>query len=98
VLAFDVSELAQGLPEGLPHRRVVEDADPRDFGRLLPPRALHLDREQQAAAPDQGNELTPLRVEHGRTTSPMRHQCRRLARAQSSAASACHYETGKSLG
>src|SRR5262245_8445564 len=38
--------------------------------RLLPPRALHLDREQQAAAPDQGNELTPLRVEHGRTTSP----------------------------
>ena len=52
VLAFDVSELAQGLPEGLPHRRIVEDADARNFGRLLPPRALHLDREQQTAAAD----------------------------------------------
>src|SRR5437764_12365219 len=65
VLAFDVSELAQGLPEGLPHRRVVKDADARDFRRLLRPRASHLGREQQAAAPDQGNELTPRRVEHG---------------------------------
>src|SRR5262249_27012286 len=65
VLAFDVSELAQGLPEGLPHRRVIKDADARGLGRLLPPRALHLDREQQTAAADQSNELTPFYVEHG---------------------------------
>jgi len=35
VLAFDVAELAQGLAEGLPHGRIVEDADARDFSRLL---------------------------------------------------------------
>src|SRR5262249_61556530 len=68
VLAFDVSELAQGLPEGLPHRRVVKDADARDFGRLLPPRALHLDREQQTAASDQRNELTPCHAGQGPTS------------------------------
>src|SRR5262249_22002672 len=33
--------------------------------RLLPSRALHLDREQQTAAPAQSNELTPLLVRHG---------------------------------
>src|SRR6266700_2033271 len=51
VLAFDVSELAQGLPESLPDRRIVEDADARDFGRLLRACASHLGREQQTAAP-----------------------------------------------
>jgi hypothetical protein len=65
VLAFDVSEVAQGLPEGLPHRRIVEDADTWDFGRLLPPCAPHLDREQQTAATDQSNELAPFHVGHG---------------------------------
>ena len=39
--------------------------------RLLPKRALHLDREQQTAGPEQGNELTPFKVEHG-ASSPMR--------------------------
>ena len=34
-------------------------------GRLLPPRALHLGREQQTAAPDEDNEFAPLDVEHG---------------------------------
>src|SRR5439155_13854695 len=68
VLAFDVSELAQGLPEGLPHRRVVEDADARDFGRLLRSCAPHLDREQQASTTDQGSELTPSHVGHGPTS------------------------------
>src|SRR5262249_60701820 len=33
-------------------------------GRLLPPRAPHLGRKQQAAATEQCNELTPLAVEH----------------------------------
>src|SRR6516162_400966 len=32
---------------------------------LLRPRALHLGREQQAATPDQANELTPCNVGHG---------------------------------
>src|SRR5262249_48948797 len=45
-------------------RPAVEKSDHR-HRRLLPPRALHLDSEQQAAAPDQGNELTPFEVEHG---------------------------------
>jgi hypothetical protein len=53
------------LPEGLPHRRIVQDADARDFDRLLRPCAPHLGREQQTAASDQSNELTPFYVEHG---------------------------------
>jgi hypothetical protein len=42
----------QGLPEGLPHGRIVEDADARDFPRLLRARTPHLDREQQAGSTD----------------------------------------------
>jgi hypothetical protein len=38
VLAFDVAEFAQCLPTGLPHQRIVEDANARDFRRLLRPR------------------------------------------------------------
>ena len=32
---------------------------------LRSPRALYFDREQQTAGPDQDNELTPFKVEHG---------------------------------
>src|SRR5262245_37780092 len=42
----------------------VEKPDNR-HRRLLPSRALHLGREQQTAATDQGDELTPLHVRHG---------------------------------
>src|SRR5262249_47519342 len=42
----------------------AEKADHR-HGRLLPPGALHLHREQQTAAADQGKELTPRCVKHG---------------------------------
>jgi hypothetical protein len=52
VLPFDVSEFVQGLAEGLPHRRIVEDADARDFLRLLGARTPHLGREQQAGTTD----------------------------------------------
>jgi hypothetical protein len=34
-LAFDVAELAQRLAEAMPHRRVVDDADTRDFLPVL---------------------------------------------------------------
>src|SRR5262249_32896193 len=37
---------------------------------LLPSRALHLGREQQAAATDQCDELTPRRVGHGLHPEP----------------------------
>ena len=62
----------------------------------LAARALHPDRNQQTAGPDQGNELTPGRA--WGTSSPMRYQPWRLARAQSSAASACRRAADKSLG
>jgi hypothetical protein len=51
--------------------------------RLLPSRAIHLGREQRAGAPDQCNELTPVNVEHGGTSSPMHYQRRRPSRALS---------------
>ena len=52
----------------------------------------------QAAAPP-SNVMNSRRLMSSMgTSSPMHYQSRRLARAQSSAASACHYETGKSLG
>src|SRR5215831_18264231 len=34
-LALDVAEFAQCLPKGLPHRRVIDDADTRNFCLLL---------------------------------------------------------------
>jgi hypothetical protein len=49
---------------GLAGGPTTEKADHR-HGRLLPPRALHLHREQQTAAADQVNELTPRCVGHG---------------------------------
>src|SRR5262249_35736239 len=58
VLPLDVSALLQSLMEccecigGLAGGPAAEKADHR-HGRLLPPRALHLHREQQTAAADQ---------------------------------------------
>jgi hypothetical protein len=37
VLAFDVAQFTQGLPEGPPHRRIIDDADARHFCRVLCP-------------------------------------------------------------
>src|SRR6266480_2017306 len=62
---------AQGLLEGPPHRRIVEDPDAWDFGRLLPACAPHLAREQQGTDSDQSNELAPFHVGHG-DSSPNR--------------------------
>src|SRR5262249_42792501 len=47
----------------------------------LPP--PHIGREQQIAAPAQGNELMPRHVEHGEFLPCMRYPARRLARALS---------------
>src|SRR5215471_13706813 len=58
-------------PVGLAGGPTAEKADHR-HSRLLPPRALHLHREQQTAAADQANELTPRCVEHGLLPGPRR--------------------------
>jgi hypothetical protein len=85
------------LPEGLPHRRIIKDADPRDFGRLLPPRALHLEREQQTAAPDQSNELASVYVEHG-DFLPYAYQAPTGPFGRFTARSACFRAECRSLG
>src|SRR5262249_40024889 len=60
-------------------RFAVKEPDHRPC-RLLPSRALHLGREQQTAATEQCDELTPLHVRHG-DFLPYAYQRRRLARA-----------------
>src|SRR5262245_36096845 len=68
--SFDESGLAQALAErsdkvcGAGGRRAPEKTNHRHC-RLLPPSAPYLDREQQAAATNQCDELTPLHVRHG---------------------------------
>src|SRR5262249_43533515 len=69
VAALDVSPFAQAFTECLQvfdtHlRRTGSEKSDHRHRRLLPSRALHLGREQQAAATEQCNELTPLAVEH----------------------------------
>src|SRR6516225_2467698 len=70
VLPFDVT----GFLETFTERGHITRSDFRSprvqkldhrHRRLLPPRAPYLDREQQAAATDQCDELTPLHVRHG---------------------------------
>src|SRR5262249_4642847 len=103
VLTLDKACVFQTLTErgeelwGVVGRPGGEDPDHR-HRRLLPSRALHLDREQQTAATEQCNELTPLAVEHrglpplcaiGPPTDPC---------AQPSAPPACRRTAGESLG
>jgi hypothetical protein len=67
----------------------IKDSDDR-HRRLLPPRAPYLDREQQAAATEQCDELTPLHVRHG-DFLPYALSARRPTRALGfPAPSACH--------
>src|SRR5262245_27685976 len=61
VLAFHVAEVAQSLTESVPHRRLVNDADPRDFRRLLRPRP---ERPRRRAA-EQRDERAAPNVGHG---------------------------------
>src|SRR5262249_36218342 len=74
VAAFEVAEIAQPVSEGVPDGRVVDDANARNFRRLLPARTPHLDREQQADTTDQRSELTPSHVGHGMPPAKERHQ------------------------
>jgi len=71
VLALDIAGLVQALMECGEEvlrecigRVAVEKSNHR-HRRLLPSRALHLGRKQQAAATEQCDELTPLHVRHG---------------------------------
>src|SRR5262249_37941843 len=100
VLPFDVSALLQSLMEccecigGLAGGPTAEKADHR-HGRLLPPGALHLHREQQTAAADQGNELAPSHVEHG---LPSRNPlCQLTARSSGCTAANCARSPGRLL-
>src|SRR5262249_32262034 len=62
-LAFDVAELAQGLAEAMPHRRVVNDSDARYTRWLL----LRLCRQRPrcSRAAEQRYDVPPLQVGHG---------------------------------
>src|SRR5262245_41498948 len=60
-LTLDVAEFAQRLPKALPPRRVIEDADTRNFRALLGARA---DRPCRHAA----EQLDELAAPHSRTS------------------------------
>src|SRR5262249_33615640 len=57
-LAFDVAELAQGLAEAMPHRRVVNDSDARYTRWLL--LRLRRQRPRCRRAAEEGDELAAL--------------------------------------
>src|SRR5262249_31928498 len=57
VLAFEVTEIAQPVTEGVPLERVVDNADVRDLPHLL--RARH-ERPREGRAAEQRDELAPL--------------------------------------
>src|SRR4029077_11737314 len=61
-VAFDVAELAQGLAEAMPHRRVVNDSNARYTRRLL---RAGRDRPRRRCA-DKRDEVAPF---HGRPSS-----------------------------
>src|SRR5262249_58980978 len=95
VLSFDIARFAKALAKccqraGLRGGSALGEKANHPDGRLLPPRALHLHCEQQTAAADQGNELTPRRVEHG---LPSRNPL-----CQLTACSGCPGSTRRSLG
>src|SRR5262249_44288061 len=60
-LTFDVAQLAQPLPEGIPLASVVDDANPRHPGRAL----LRARRERPGSrAAEQRDELAAPQLEH----------------------------------
>src|SRR5262249_51349254 len=56
VLAFQIAEIAQSLPESIPHRRVIDDADARNLSLLL---RMRRERPCRCAA-EHHDELAPL--------------------------------------
>src|SRR5438128_114228 len=62
VLAFEITEIAQPVAEGLPPGRVINDADTRDLPRLLRSRR---ERPRGCRAAEQPDELASSYVEHG---------------------------------
>src|SRR5262245_26354737 len=70
ILARHISGFAQAAAKAfhevtaLAGRNTVQEPA-RRHRRLLPPRAAYLEREQQSAATEQCDELTPLHVRHG---------------------------------
>src|SRR5262249_18993763 len=67
VLAFQIAEIAQSLPESIPHRRIIDDADARNPSLLLSDRR---ERPRRCRAADQRDELAPFhRCNHSITSS-----------------------------
>jgi hypothetical protein len=56
VLAFKITEIAQPLPENIPHRRIIDDADARNLPLLLRTRA---ERPRGGRTAKRGNEFSP---------------------------------------
>src|SRR5262249_29366337 len=57
VLAFQIAEIVQALPESIPHRRIIDDADARNPSLLLRARR---DRPTSRRAAEQSDELAPF--------------------------------------
>src|SRR5262249_21536950 len=57
VLAFEVTEIAQPVTEGVPVERVVDNADARDLPRLLRARR---ERPRRRRAAEKRDERAPL--------------------------------------
>src|SRR2546423_1857710 len=62
VLAFEITEIAHPVAEGLPPGRVIEDADTRDLRRLLRARRK---RPRRCCTAEQREELASSDVGHG---------------------------------
>jgi hypothetical protein len=80
VLAFEIPELAQPLPESVPHRRVVDDADARNFPLLLRarrewPRGCRTAECSQQFPPSDGDCHTPLPREVRKGNDTMTRAC-----------------------
>jgi hypothetical protein len=98
VAAFEVPEIPQPVPEGVPPERVVDDADARDLRRLLRarrerPRGRTPEQRDERAAPHSITSSARSRMDVG-TWRPIALAVLRLT-AISNFTGAC---TGKSLG
>src|SRR5262249_20515505 len=63
VLAFQIAEIAQSLPESIPHRRIIDDADARNPSLLLRARR---ERPRDCPAAQQRDEIAASHVGHRR--------------------------------
>src|SRR5262245_21706138 len=89
VLAFEVTEIAQPVTEGVPVERVVDNADARDLPRLLRARR---ERPRSRRAADKRNEVAAL---HSITSSTMESTA--CGTSMFSARAVCKFMTSSNL-